>query len=299
MASPSRSNVGQPRKRNHPLITSGLFDILSKVESEVAGQYAQRQAMTTIGTINIDTGEVLETAIKASGYGGPDVVLNEANVYNLKGRLLALNKDKIQVFYYEADTVTHVSESSAFRSDLTGKVSVTGLGLIVSREVEKITSEKENVTIIVRHNDFNPDIKVKDHETFDVEYKCNWSPLMVKLQPLLVPNREALITGRITGFSPLRNMWSIEISGINITSGHETATSATLPLPGSTLATPGGRARGKLFIPGSEDGEAQASTNVTAAKAKGKAPAASPTGRQYNKKTRPNSTAEDSLIDPS
>ncbi|KAH9806966.1 hypothetical protein DFH28DRAFT_1140948 [Melampsora americana] len=298
MASPSRSNVGQSRKRNHPLIASGLFDILSKVESDGAGQYAQRQAMTTIGTINTDTGEVLETAIKASGYGGPDVVLNEANVYSLKGRLLALNKDKVQVFYYEADTVTHVTESSGFRSDLTGKVSVTGLGLIVSREVEKVTSEKDNVTIIVRHNDFNPDIKVKEHETFDVEYKCNWSPLMVKLQPLLVPNREALITGRITGFSPSRNMWSVEISGINITSGHETAPSTTLLSPGSTLATPGGRARGKLFIPGSEEGEPQPSTSATASKAKGRAPAAASGGRQYNKKPRPNSTAEDSLIDP-
>ncbi|KAH9824113.1 hypothetical protein DFH28DRAFT_1117903 [Melampsora americana] len=257
MASPSMSNLGQSRKRNHPLIASGLFDILSKVESDGAGQYAQRQAMTTIGTINNDTGEVLETAIKASGYGGPDVVLNEANVYSLKGRLLALNKDKVQVFYYEADTVTHVTESSGFRSDLTGKVSVTGLGLIVSHKVEKITSEKDNVTIIVRHNDFNPDIKVKEHETFN---------------PIL----------------------KYVISGINITSGHETAPSTTLPSPGSTLATPGGRA----FIPGSEEGEPQPLSSVTASKAKVRAPAAASTGRQYNKKPRPNSTAEDSLIDP-
>jgi hypothetical protein len=112
--------------------------------------------MTTIPTINVDNGEVLECAIKASGYGGPDDVLAEGNIYNLKGRLVALNEKKLQGFYYENETAIHVSASESFRSNLTNRIAVTGLGLIVSREVEKVTPEKDNVTIIVRHNDYNP-----------------------------------------------------------------------------------------------------------------------------------------------
>ncbi|KAH9807713.1 hypothetical protein DFH28DRAFT_913055 [Melampsora americana] len=247
--SPNRSAraLNSPvRKRNHPFITSGLFDIMSQVENDVPGNYGPREAMTTIPTINIDTGEFFEFAIKTSGYGGPDDVLSVGNIYTLKGRLLALNETKIQVLYYENKTSLHVSASELFRSTLTNKVAVSGLGLIVSREVEKLTPEKDNVIIIVRHNDYNPAPSSRENEPFDVEYRCNWSPLMVKLQPLLVPNREALITGRIVGFSVSRNMWSVEVTGVNITSGHENATASVLPSAGSSLGTPGGRARGKL-----------------------------------------------------
>ncbi|KAH9824057.1 hypothetical protein DFH28DRAFT_878860 [Melampsora americana] len=247
--SPNRSTraLNSPaRKRNHPFITSGLFDIMSRVEHDLPGNYGPREAMTTIPTVNIDTGEVLEFAIKVSGYGGPDDALTEGNIYILKGRFLALNEKKIQVLYYENESALHVSLSQAFRSNLNNKVAVSGLGLIVSREVEKLTSDRDNVTIIVRHNDYNPAPSSRENEPFDVEYRCNWSPLMVKLQPLLVPNREALITGRIVGFSVSRNMWSVEITGVNITSGHENATMSALPSGGSALGTPGGRARGKL-----------------------------------------------------
>ncbi|KAH9813467.1 hypothetical protein DFH28DRAFT_896736, partial [Melampsora americana] len=207
-----------------------------------SGNYGPRETMTTIPTMNVDTGEVLECAIKASGYGGPDDVLAEGNIYSLKGRLVALNEKKLQGFYYENETSIHVSRSDNFRSNLTNKIAVSGLGLIISREVEKVTAEKDNITIVVRHNDYNPAPTVSNSFAF----VCNWSPLMVKLQPLLIPNREALITGRIIGFSVSRNMWSVEISGVNITSGHETTISASLPTAGTSLATPGGRARGKL-----------------------------------------------------
>ncbi|KAH9807488.1 hypothetical protein DFH28DRAFT_1083278 [Melampsora americana] len=299
--SPSRlgKNMNsQPRKRNHPFITSGLFDIISKIDTELPGNYGPRETMTTIPTINVDTGEILECAIKASGYGGPDDVLTEGNMYILKGRLVALNEKKLQGFYYENETAIHVSPSDSFRSSLTNKVAVSGLGLIVSREVEKVTAEKENVTIIVRHNDYNPAPSSREHQTFDVEYKCNWSPLMVKLQPLLVPNREALLTGRIIGFSPSQNMWSVEITGVNISSGHETPSSSTFPSAGTTLGTPGGRTRGKLFIPGDPEPEITQDPIQSSVKPRGRAQASSPTSRQNNKKARGNTSAEDSLIDP-
>ncbi|KAH9809621.1 hypothetical protein DFH28DRAFT_933538 [Melampsora americana] len=109
--------------------------------------------MTTIPTMNLDTGEVFECAIKVSGYGGPDDVLSEGNIYTLKCRLVALNKKKLQGFYYENETAIRVSASDSFRSNLTNKIAVTGLGLIVSCDVEKVTPEKDNVAIIVRHND--------------------------------------------------------------------------------------------------------------------------------------------------
>ncbi|KAH9823007.1 hypothetical protein DFH28DRAFT_1118358 [Melampsora americana] len=286
------------RKRNHPFITSGLFDIISKVESDLPGNYGPREAMTTIPTINVDTGEILECAIKASGYGGPDDVLTEGNIYSLKGRLLALNEKKLQGFFYENESALHVSVSESFRSNLTNKVAVSGLGLIVSREVERVTADKENVTIIVRHNDYNPAPSSRENEAFDVEYKCNWSPLMVKLQPLLVPNREALLTGRIIGFSVARNMWSVEVTGVNITSGHETAIPSALPSAGSTLGTPGGRARGKLFIPGDDDADVTQDKSPSPSKGKGRSQTSNTTPRQYNKKPRGNTTIEDNLIDP-
>ncbi|KAH9814387.1 hypothetical protein DFH28DRAFT_1168240 [Melampsora americana] len=299
ISSPTRSSRAagtQLRKRNHPFITSGLFDVISKVKTEVNGQYGFRECMATIATMNVDTDEALECAIKASAYGGIDTVLETGSIYCLKGRILALNKKQVQVFYYEPDSTIHISTSDSFKSTLTNKVSVSGLGLIMSRDVEKITPEKENVTIIMRHSDFNPSPSVRDQESFDVEYRCNWSPLMVKLQPLLVPQREALLSGRIIGFSPARNMWSV--TGVNITTGHENGTTSSLPPAGSQLGTPGGRARGKLFIPGGDEDESIITSPSSAGKSKGKAAAVSSNSRQSNKKARVTANAEDSLIDP-
>ncbi|KAH9823221.1 hypothetical protein DFH28DRAFT_880275 [Melampsora americana] len=294
----TRAVPQQPRKKNHPFIASDLFDIISKIETEVNGQYGFRECMTTIATVNLDTDELLECAIKGSAYGGIDTVLDSGSIYCLKGRLLALNKKQVQIFYYEPDTTIHVSTSDSFKSNLTNKASVTGLGLIISRDVEKITPEKENVTIIMRHSDFNPSPSVRDQETFEVEYRCNWSPLMVKLQPLLIPNREALLSGRIIGFSPSRNIWSVEVTGVNITTGHENGAVSSLPAAGSQLGTPGGRVRGKLFIPGGEDDESNVQSTPTSGRGKGKAAPMAAASRQSAKKARTNTTVEDSLIDP-
>ncbi|KAH9807664.1 hypothetical protein DFH28DRAFT_1138432 [Melampsora americana] len=247
--------------------------------------------------MNMDTNKVFECGVKGSAYGGIDTVLAEGAIYALKGRLLALNKKKLQVFYYEPDTTVHVSTSEFFKSTLTNKASVTGLGLIVSREVKKLTPEKENVTIIMRHSDFNPDPLVCILEALCL-MNVSWSPLMVKLQPLLVPNREALLTGRIIGYSPSRHMWSVEVFGVNITTGHETNAPSSLPVPGSQLVTPGGRARGKLYIPEGDEGETPVAVSSPVSKGKNKNVAASPTPRQYNKKLRGNPPVEDSLIDP-
>ncbi|KAH9813182.1 hypothetical protein DFH28DRAFT_921453 [Melampsora americana] len=131
--------------------------------------------------------------------------------------------------------------------------------LIISREVEKVTAEKDNVTIIVRHNDYNPAPSSREHESFDVEYKCNWSPLMVKLQPLLIPNREALITGRIIGFSVSRNI---------------------------------------CFIPGDAEPELTQDPAPSSSKNKTRSIGSSETPRQYNKKSRGKPNLDDSLIDP-
>ncbi|KAH9821621.1 hypothetical protein DFH28DRAFT_882896, partial [Melampsora americana] len=202
----------QPCKRNHSFIASGVLMLcLKSVETEVNGQYGFCKSMTTIATMNLDTDEVLKCAIKASAYGGIDTVLEPGSIYSLKGRILALNRKQVQVFYYEPDTAIHISQSDAFKSSLTNKALVTGLRLIISRDVEKVTPEKENITIVMVHSDFNPSPSV-NQESFEVKYRCNWSPLMVKLQPLLIPHREALLSGRIIGFSPNQNMWSVEVS---------------------------------------------------------------------------------------
>ncbi|KAH9815994.1 hypothetical protein DFH28DRAFT_927875 [Melampsora americana] len=298
-ASPIRSRNGPPgnsRKRNHPFITSGLFDVLSQIETEINGQYGFRECMTTIVVTNRETDGILECAIKASAYIGPDLILTDNTIYYMKGRLLALNHDELQTFYYEADNSVLISSSSNFKSEIAHKVSVTGLGMIISREVESVSPGKDNIIIIVQHSDFNP--AIRDQDTFEVEYRCNWSPLMARLQSLLVPHREVLLTGRITGYMPSRFMWSVEVTGVNITTGHESGQSVSLPTTGSSLGTPGGRVRGKLFVPGGSQkkpavpGEGEEippiEEPVVSSKGKGKGSGASIPSRTAGKRSRPN-----------
>ncbi|EGG10692.1 uncharacterized protein MELLADRAFT_103229 [Melampsora larici-populina 98AG31] len=292
----ARGAVGNTRKKNHLFITSGLFDVLSQIDTEIAGQYGFRECMTTIVVTNRDTEEMLECAIKVSAYIGPDLILSDGTIYYLKGRILALNHDDLQVLYYEPENSISISQSESFRADLANKVSVTGLGVIASQEVETLSPGKENVIIIVEHSDFNP--AIRDQDTFEVEYRCNWSPLMAKLQSLLVPRREALLTGRITGYIPSCNMWSVEVTGVNITTGHESGQSSTVPSTGSSLGTPGGRARGKLFVPGAASKKPAAISSLDDAssaenpippnpKGKGKAVSTASSSRPASKRTKP------------
>ncbi|EGG08361.1 uncharacterized protein MELLADRAFT_105112 [Melampsora larici-populina 98AG31] len=86
--------------------------------------------MTTSVVTNCNTEEVLEFAIKASAFIGPDLILTDSTVYYLKGRILALNHDDLQYL---------ISPSESFRSELANKVSMTGLGLTTLQEVENVT----------------------------------------------------------------------------------------------------------------------------------------------------------------
>lgn len=170
----------------------------------------------------------MEWIINAHAYVGPDQILEEEYVYFLKGRLLALNQKGTQIFYYEPDTQILVNSSDSLSAGLANKVSVTGFGIIISRDVENVGPSKDNIIVIVRHSDYNPavsivallfnhstltssSIQTRTQDCFEVQYRANWSKLMEKLQPLLTLNREVQLTGYITGFIESRYMWTVNV----------------------------------------------------------------------------------------
>ncbi|KAH9820386.1 hypothetical protein DFH28DRAFT_1121611 [Melampsora americana] len=121
---------------------------------------------------------------------------------------------------------------------------------MVSTELTYSLLDATDVVYIFEPSAGSTFLDIRDQDTFEVEYRCNWSPLMARLQSLLVPHREVLLTGRITGYMPSCFMWSVEVTGVNITTGHKSGQSISLPTTGSSLGTPGGCVRGKLFVPG-------------------------------------------------
>ncbi|EGG08984.1 uncharacterized protein MELLADRAFT_104579 [Melampsora larici-populina 98AG31] len=281
--SPSRpSNGNQARKRNHPFIVSGIFDISVKVEPDGSGQYGSCTCQTTISTLNDESPDIVEWVINATAYVGPDNQLEAGNCYYLKGRLLAFNTQATQSFYFEPDHHVFVNTSDGLPGGLANTVSVTGVGLILSRSVETVSPGKDNVTIVVKHSDYNPLNRAQ--ESFEVQYRCNWSKLMEKLQILLVPTRKVAITGNITGWIPSSHTWVVNITGVNIMTGPENNYNSSGPLPTPSLTTPGGRSRGKIAFTGNStngiephaqpiDGPQDSSQPSSPSKGKGKAPA--------------------------
>ncbi|KAH9817986.1 hypothetical protein DFH28DRAFT_889168 [Melampsora americana] len=244
----SQSASNQSKRRNHPCIISGIFDILVKVESDSNNQYGTRTYQTAISTLTPQTSNIVEWVINAVGYVGPETQLEAAHSYYLKGRLLALNTTATQNFYFETEHHVLVNTSDALPGGLANTISVTGVGLIISRSVENLSPGKDNVSIVVKHSDYNP--STRSQESFEVQYCCNWSKLMEKLQPLLVPSREAVITGNITGWNSSTHTWIVDITGVNIMSGPENNPSSSAAMPIPSITTPGGRSRGKIAFTG-------------------------------------------------
>jgi hypothetical protein len=85
--------------------------------------------------------------------------LKEAHSYYLKGRLLAFNTKATQTFYFEPDHHVLVNTSDNLPGGLANTISVTAAGLIMSRSVENVSPGKDNVSIVVKHSDYNPNVR--------------------------------------------------------------------------------------------------------------------------------------------
>ncbi|KAH9820027.1 hypothetical protein DFH28DRAFT_1121824 [Melampsora americana] len=278
LKSPDRSFKGNSivaqKRRNHPFIISSLYDVFKNVGPEVPGMYGLRNSHTTIVTQS-KTGESLEWVIKCVAYGGTDIILD---------------KD-IQKFYYEPDyqLLANTSENSV--CNLANVVSVTGLGIISTRTSEIVEPGKENVFLIIKHSNYNPE--TQSQSTFEVEYRAMWSKLMEKLQPLMTVGREVMLTGNIVGRNEEKHMWIM--TGVSVTTGSESGTPVTPVDASSSRTTPRGRVRAKMVFPEMEgDHVAQSSSGtvrslspegeVGVIKGKGKAVSKTTSSRTSNKR---------------
>ncbi|KAH9815098.1 hypothetical protein DFH28DRAFT_1126459 [Melampsora americana] len=213
------------------------FKIIIRNETvgpEVPGMYGLRNLHTTIVTRN-EAGKSVEWVIKCVAYGGTNIILDVDGVYYLKGRLLALNTKDIQKFYYKPDYQLLANTSENLVCNLANAVSVTRLGIIATRTSEVLEPGKENIHLIVKHSDYNPDTQLQ--HSFDVEYRALWSKLMEKLQPLMTVGREVMLTGHIVGRNEAQHMWIVQVTGVSVTSGHE-ANPPTTPVMGQLRELP-------------------------------------------------------------
>ncbi|EGG11655.1 uncharacterized protein MELLADRAFT_59635 [Melampsora larici-populina 98AG31] len=226
--SDATTGTSNSKKKNHPFYISSLFDVFAQVsiilvyvycnitalinlkqlESDIQGTWGFRHSHMTIVTREPDADESMEWVIKGSAYGGIEIILEVDGVYFLKGRLIALNQPGEQRFYYEPKNQIFATTSRDLKGDLLNSVSVFGLGVIISRDVEPVSAGKDTIVVVVRHTDYNPEICALS--SFDVQYRCPWSPLMEKLQPLLIPNREVQLVSHIIGKDMSKHMWIVE-----------------------------------------------------------------------------------------
>ncbi|EGG02876.1 uncharacterized protein MELLADRAFT_109771 [Melampsora larici-populina 98AG31] len=239
------SNTGGGRRKNHPFVIASLFDVFENVGPEVTGMYGLRHSHTTIVTRD-ENGESVEWVVKCVAYGGTDIILDVDGVYFLKGRLLALNQKNTQKFYYKPDCQLLANTSENLPCNLANGVSVTGLGIISSRTVDPVEPGKENVFLIVRHSDYNPEIQGQSE--FNVEYRAMWSKLMEKLQPLLTEGREVMLTGHIVGRNEEAHRWIVQVTGVSVTSGSENIAPSIVAEGAGTCTTPRGRKRAKMVF---------------------------------------------------
>ena len=126
--------------------------------------YGQFSYLASIGFVTEQENNQEETNIEVevSGYGSKSTALVPEKVYTLGGRFLAL-QDAPVIFFEQAQTVC-IGEALRYGSNLNGKVSVWGYGVVVARQEVRPQNPgnypQASLRVTLQHTDYHNTVGV-------------------------------------------------------------------------------------------------------------------------------------------
>ncbi|MBW0471039.1 hypothetical protein O181_010754 [Austropuccinia psidii MF-1] len=177
--------------------------ILSEIKFACTGINAKKQLLSLI----------------ASSYTERDKALQPSSLYLVSGRVIWLTSPKPSTLYYQPEVSVRIGDSKDFEMDVTDKMNVFALGIIISRTEIRLESKSEKKAIIcyVRHSDFDNEKTAE----FDVQYRVNPTRDLAGISSLFQVGKEVEITGYIIDWDKTKNNCVVNVTGVSVTSGHQ------------------------------------------------------------------------------
>ncbi|OAV95194.1 hypothetical protein PTTG_09256 [Puccinia triticina 1-1 BBBD Race 1] len=198
---------------NHPVHLVSLFKPLnhSVPEAVRANQYGNVNTESFFSCSGIDNSNPQDFEVTLTTNTALSNVLEPATIYQLAGKLIALNDGTTPIVIYNQSSMTKICSTADSNIDMTNKANVVGLGMVTHRnEVTTVNSEGgTHLEVTVSHNDWLSKV-------------------------LYVVGRKVEISGSLVGFEMDTHMAIVQVIDVSVTSGHHMGKQ---PLAASTSVT--------------------------------------------------------------
>ncbi|EGG07739.1 uncharacterized protein MELLADRAFT_85520 [Melampsora larici-populina 98AG31] len=164
----------------------------------------------------------------------------ENHCYAVKAKMIPGTETADYKLYYEADHKILVGNSDTFAGELHNNTSASGFGTVSSRrELPEADSDDVTLAFTMSHVDYNP--QLRENIEFEVEYRIRPTVKMKASQVLIQDGKETLVHGFIVDWDNEVNRWIVEVTSLNVASGHAPTTKKRIN--SGTKVTPTGRVR--------------------------------------------------------
>ncbi|KAH9807261.1 hypothetical protein DFH28DRAFT_1151099 [Melampsora americana] len=192
------------------------------------GFHSYHAAIVTSG---MNEGSSFSNGIFLTAYGTQAESLVPGGLYGMSCKLIGTNDRNEDHLYFENSSRINFGTVDSVginvTAELMDKIGMTGMGIIVAKDVitDPLYKGKPTVIATLKHTDYDPFTRMS--VSWCTKHFIPPMKNMESAQKLCVVGREAQFTGFIKDYDGEKYMWECETISISITSGHLAETVTT------------------------------------------------------------------------
>ncbi|KAH9819566.1 hypothetical protein DFH28DRAFT_1122290 [Melampsora americana] len=192
------------------------------------GFHSYHAAIVTSG---MNEGSSFSNGIFLTAYGTQFESLVPGGLYSMNCKLIGTNDKNEDHLHFENSSRINLGTVDSVginvTAELMDKIGMTGMGIIVAKDVitDPLYKGKPTVIATLKHTDYDPFTRMS--VSWCTKHFIPPVKNMESAQKLCVVGREAQFTGFIKDYDGEKHMWECETTSISITSGHLTETVQT------------------------------------------------------------------------
>ncbi|EGF98583.1 uncharacterized protein MELLADRAFT_118506 [Melampsora larici-populina 98AG31] len=274
----TKNQSNAPVKKSHSFIVSSVFEVSKTLAPADNRNYTYRGTTVAITCSGWDGDNEREYDGDLITYCSLMEVPMDNHCYAIKAKMLPSTESADYKLYFEADHKILVGNSDTFAGELHNNTSASGFGTVSSRhELPEPDTDDVTLAFTMSHVDYNP--QLRESVEFEVEYRIRPSIKMKGSQVLIQDGKETLVHGFIVDWDNENNRWIVEVTTLNVASGHEAPTKKRQMA--GTKVTPTGRIRPAKHVSTSSPSTSTAGGSFANTPTKGKKRAPPPEEEGY------------------